>query len=72
MLENLLATATKCQKQGASWTFNRRYDVFPALAVRSGNMGASYLVAISQALITNLNLLDMDGAMATRALSIRE
>ena len=72
VLENLLATATNCQQQGASWTLNRRYDVFPVLAVRSGNMAAVLSSGDQSGLNKKRNLLDMDEAMAARALSIRE
>ena len=76
--ENLIATAANHQRQAAPWTLDRIYDLFPALAARSGNMaavlsgGEQQMLAIGRALMTNPSLLILDEATEGLAPLIRE
>jgi len=72
--ENLVATA---RGREAGWTLARIYELFPALAERSGNMGnqlsggEQQMLAIGRALMTNPQLLILDEATEGLAPLIR-
>jgi branched-chain amino acid transport system ATP-binding protein len=73
--ENLLATAV--QRDGAEWTLDRIYDLFPRLAERANSMGnqlsggEQQMLAIGRALMTNPRLLILDEATEGLAPLIR-
>ena len=73
--ENLLATAV--QRDGAGWTLDRVYGLFPRLAERDGSMGnqlsggEQQMLAIGRALMTNPRLLILDEATEGLAPLIR-
>ena len=75
MRENLVATARGSE---AGWTLARIYELFPALAERSGNMGnqlsggEQQMLAIGRALMTNPRLLILDEATEGLAPLIRD
>ncbi len=66
--ENLVATARVRRNGGASWTADRVYDLFPALAERRGAPGSllsggeQQMLSIGRALMTNPVLLILDEA----------
>jgi branched-chain amino acid transport system ATP-binding protein len=72
--ENLLATV---QRNGAEWTLNKVYGLFPRLAEREGSMGnqlsggEQQMLAIGRALMTNPRLLILDEATEGLAPLIR-
>jgi len=71
--ENLAATA----REGAQWTLDAVYDLFPRLAERAGSMGnqlsggEQQMLAIGRALMTNPRLLILDEATEGLAPLIR-
>ena len=71
--ENLAATA----REGAAWTLDKVYDLFPRLAEREGSMGnqlsggEQQMLAIGRALMTNPRLLILDEATEGLAPLIR-
>jgi branched-chain amino acid transport system ATP-binding protein len=71
--ENLAATA----REGAQWTLDKVYDLFPRLAERAGSMGnqlsggEQQMLAIGRALMTNPRLLILDEATEGLAPLIR-
>ncbi len=71
--ENLAATA----REGAQWTLEKVYDLFPRLAERAGSMGnqlsggEQQMLAIGRALMTNPRLLILDEATEGLAPLIR-
>ena len=73
--ENLLATAVQCD--GAEWTLDKVYALFPRLAEREGSMGnqlsggEQQMLAIGRALMTNPRLLILDEATEGLAPLIR-
>jgi branched-chain amino acid transport system ATP-binding protein len=73
--ENLVATATA--REGAAWTLQAVYDLFPRLAARDANMGnqlsggEQQMLAIGRALMTNPRLLILDEATEGLAPLIR-
>jgi len=73
--ENLVATAAA--RDGAGWTLEKVYDLFPRLAERSGSMGnqlsggEQQMLAIGRALMTNPLLLILDEATEGLAPLIR-
>ena len=73
--ENLLATAV--QRDGAEWTLDKVYGLFPRLAEREGSMGnqlsggEQQMLAIGRALMTNPRLLILDEATEGLAPLIR-
>jgi branched-chain amino acid transport system ATP-binding protein len=73
--ENLLATAV--QRDGAEWTLDKVYALFPRLAEREGSMGnqlsggEQQMLAIGRALMTNPRLLILDEATEGLAPLIR-
>jgi branched-chain amino acid transport system ATP-binding protein len=73
--ENLLATAV--QRNGAEWTLDKVYALFPRLAEREGSMGnqlsggEQQMLAIGRALMTNPRLLILDEATEGLAPLIR-
>src|SRR5689334_13012415 len=73
--ENLLATAV--QRNGANWTLDTIYGLFPRLAERDGSMGnqlsggEQQMLAIGRALMTNPRLLILDEATEGLAPLIR-
>jgi branched-chain amino acid transport system ATP-binding protein len=73
--ENLLATAV--QRDGAEWTLDKVYALFPRLAEREGSMGnqlsggEQQMLAIGRALMTNPRLLVLDEATEGLAPLIR-
>jgi branched-chain amino acid transport system ATP-binding protein len=73
--ENLLATAV--QRDGAEWTLDRIYELFPRLAERENSMGnqlsggEQQMLAIGRALMTNPRLLILDEATEGLAPLIR-
>jgi branched-chain amino acid transport system ATP-binding protein len=73
--ENLLATAV--QRDGAEWTLEKVYALFPRLAEREGSMGnqlsggEQQMLAIGRALMTNPRLLILDEATEGLAPLIR-
>jgi len=73
--ENLLATAV--QRDGAVWTLDKVYGLFPRLAEREGSMGnqlsggEQQMLAIGRALMTNPRLLILDEATEGLAPLIR-
>jgi len=73
--ENLLATAV--QRDGAEWTLDKVYGLFPRLADRDGSMGnqlsggEQQMLAIGRALMTNPRLLILDEATEGLAPLIR-
>ena len=75
--ENLVATARPAA-QGASWTLERIYELFPRLSERAQNMGnqlsggEQQMLAIGRALMTNPRLLILDEATEGLAPRIRE
>ena len=64
--ENLLATAVR--RNGADWTLEKVYELFPRLAERDASMGnqlsggEQQMLAIGRALMTNPRLLILDEA----------
>jgi len=73
--ENLLATAVA--REGAQWTLDAVYDLFPRLAERAASMGnqlsggEQQMLAIGRALMTNPRLLILDEATEGLAPLIR-
>jgi branched-chain amino acid transport system ATP-binding protein len=73
--ENLLATAVA--RDGAQWTLDAVYDLFPRLAERADSMGnqlsggEQQMLAIGRALMTNPRLLILDEATEGLAPLIR-
>jgi len=73
--ENLLATAV--HRDGAGWTLDKVYTLFPRLAEREGSMGnqlsggEQQMLAIGRALMTNPRLLILDEATEGLAPLIR-
>jgi branched-chain amino acid transport system ATP-binding protein len=73
--ENLLATAVA--RDGAQWTLDAVYDLFPRLAERAASMGnqlsggEQQMLAIGRALMTNPRLLILDEATEGLAPLIR-
>jgi branched-chain amino acid transport system ATP-binding protein len=73
--ENLLATAVA--PEGAAWTLDTVYKLFPRLAERAGSMGnqlsggEQQMLAIGRALMTNPRLLILDEATEGLAPLIR-
>ena len=73
--ENLVATAV--QRNGAAWTLDRVYELFPKLAERTTSMGnqlsggEQQMLAIGRALMTNPRLLILDEATEGLAPMIR-
>jgi branched-chain amino acid transport system ATP-binding protein len=73
--ENLLATAVK--RDGAAWTLDTIYELFPRLAERDSNMGnqlsggEQQMLAIGRALMTNPHMLILDEATEGLAPIIR-
>jgi branched-chain amino acid transport system ATP-binding protein len=73
--ENLLATAVA--RDGAQWTLDAVYDLFPRLAERAASMGnqlsggEQQMLAIGRALMTNPRLLILDEATEGMAPLIR-
>ena len=73
--ENLVATAV--QRNGAAWTLDRVYELFPKLAERTTSMGnqlsggEQQMLAIGRALMTNPRLLILDEATEGLAPLIR-
>jgi branched-chain amino acid transport system ATP-binding protein len=73
--ENLLATAV--QREGAEWTLDKVYSLFPRLAERENSMGnqlsggEQQMLAIGRALMTNPRLLILDEATEGLAPLIR-
>ena len=73
--ENLLATAVR--RDGAGWTLDKVYGLFPRLAERDGSMGnqlsggEQQMLAIGRALMTNPRLLILDEATEGLAPLIR-
>ena len=73
--ENLVATAV--QRDGAEWTLDKVYGLFPRLAERDGSMGnqlsggEQQMLAIGRALMTNPQLLILDEATEGLAPLIR-
>lgn len=73
--ENLLATAVG--RDGADWTVEKVYELFPRLAEREGSMGnqlsggEQQMLAIGRALMTNPRLLLLDEATEGLAPLIR-
>src|SRR6185369_17116292 len=73
--ENLLATAV--QRDGAEWTLDKVYALFPRLAERESSMGnqlsggEQQMLAIGRALMTNPRLLILDEATEGLAPLIR-
>jgi branched-chain amino acid transport system ATP-binding protein len=73
--ENLVATAAA--RDGATWTLEAVYDLFPRLAARDANMGnqlsggEQQMLAIGRALMTNPRLLILDEATEGLAPLIR-
>ena len=74
--ENLVATAV--QRNGAAWTLDRVYELFPKLAERTTSMGnqlsggEQQMLAIGRALMTNPKLLILDEATEGLAPLIRQ
>jgi branched-chain amino acid transport system ATP-binding protein len=66
--ENLIATAANRSQRDDPWDLAKVYDFFPALAVRTSNMGnqlsggEQQMLAIGRALMTNPDLLILDEA----------
>ena len=75
MRENLLATAV--QRDGAEWTLDKVYALFPRLAERESSMGnqlsggEQQMLAIGRALMTNPRVLILDEATEGLAPLIR-
>jgi branched-chain amino acid transport system ATP-binding protein len=73
--ENLLATAVR--RDGADWTLDKVYGLFPRLAERDASMGnqlsggEQQMLAIGRALMTNPRLLILDEATEGLAPLIR-
>jgi branched-chain amino acid transport system ATP-binding protein len=73
--ENLLATAVK--RDGAAWTLDTIYELFPRLAERDSNMGnqlsggEQQMLAVGRALMTNPHMLILDEATEGLAPIIR-
>ena len=76
--ENLLAFAANRNGTSQPWTLERVFDLFPALAGRSRNMGnqlsggEQQMLAIGRALMTNPHLLILDEATEGLAPMVRE
>lgn len=74
--ENLIATARG--NDGARWTLDRVFELFPGLAARRANMGnqlsggEQQMLAIGRALMTNPQLMILDEATEGLAPLIRE
>ena len=75
--ENLVATASTRHAKSAPWTLDSVYRMFPALAERQRNLGASLsggeqqMLAIGRALMTNPRLLILDEATEGLAPRVR-
>jgi branched-chain amino acid transport system ATP-binding protein len=75
--ENLVATASTRHAQAAPWSLDSVYRMFPALAERRRNLGASLsggeqqMLAIGRALMTNPRLLILDEATEGLAPRVR-
>jgi branched-chain amino acid transport system ATP-binding protein len=75
--ENLIATAAHRSGAREMWTLHKVYQMFPALAERSGSMGRQLsggeqqMLAIGRALMTNPRLLILDEATEGLAPLIR-
>jgi branched-chain amino acid transport system ATP-binding protein len=75
--ENLLATASARGKNGAGWTLEKVYALFPRLSERDASMGnqlsggEQQMLAIGRALMTNPRLLILDEATEGLAPLIR-
>jgi branched-chain amino acid transport system ATP-binding protein len=75
--ENLVATASTRHAQGAPWTLESIYGLFPALRERERNLGSSLsggeqqMLAIGRALMTNPRLLILDEATEGLAPRVR-
>ena len=75
--ENLVATASNRRRAAAPWTVERVFELFPPLAARARNMGATLsggeqqMLAVGRALMTNPRLLILDEATEGLAPLIR-
>jgi len=76
--ENLVATASNRSGQGAVWTLQTVYNLFPRLKERRRNLGTQLsggeqqMLAIGRALMTNPKLLILDEATEGLAPLVRE
>ena len=76
--ENLVATARPRKGAASQWDLKSIYELFPRLAERAGQMGASLsggeqqMLAIGRALMTNPDLLILDEASEGLAPLIRD